>query len=97
MQATKRRFRLYLNLDDPAECEEFIEKYGTLKGRALANRLGLQGKGSATLANYLSGYAWNRHAAMNCRLWGMIDRALIYEGICERIYTEDIQPICECW
>lgn len=47
--------------------EEFIESFSTRKGRWLANRLQLSGKGSVELANLLSGYAWNARAAQTVR------------------------------
>ena len=55
------------NLDDEAEVRGFIARFGTLKGRALANRLGLRGTGAVEKANHLSGYAWNKLTAMNLR------------------------------
>jgi hypothetical protein len=48
--------------------------------------LGLAGKGSVEAANNLSCYAANKSAAMDCRLKGDIPAALMYEGICDRIY-----------
>jgi hypothetical protein len=90
-------FKLNINLDAHGEAQEFINTHSTLKGRALANKLNLKGTGSATLATAFSNYAWNAHTAQGCRLSGKIDRALMYERIADRIYTEDIQPNCICW
>jgi len=90
-------FKLDLNLDAHGEAEDFINKYGTDKGRRLANKLGMSGKGSALLATALSNYAWNTHTAQKCRLGGNIQTAIMYENIADRIYREDIQPICHCW
>lgn len=86
-----------LNLDDPEEVDSFIKTYGTVKGRSLANRLGLSGKHSTRVATSLSGYAWNKKVAVYCRKQGKIEEALNYERICDYIYKEDIQPFCECW
>lgn len=97
MKTTTRPFSLDLNLDDVSECADFIAKYGTTRGRKLANLLGISGNGSARLASSLSNYAWNKHAAINCRLKGQIQTAIEYEEICDWIYRDDIQPVCECW
>jgi hypothetical protein len=80
-----------LNLDDEQEVEEFINNHGTRKGRLLANRLGLRGKGSTKLATALSNYVWNKHTAMALRRDGMIGTALEYEAICDSIYKDDLQ------
>lgn len=77
-----------INLDDEAEIAAFIEKYGTNKGRRLANALGLRGNMSNKVANLLSGYAWNKQTAINVRKEGEIETALMYEKICDRIYSE---------
>lgn len=76
------------NLDDEAECTAFIERFGTAKGRRLANALGIKGKGAARIASDLSGYAWNKSTAIECRKAGNIQSALVYEGICQRIYAD---------
>ena len=89
--------KIDLNLDDESENAEFLENYGTGKGRWLANRLGLTGKGSSDAATALSNYAWNKRTAIFCRRSGDIDGALKYERICDLIYSEDIQGKIECW
>ena len=76
-----------INLDDPTEVADFIKKHKTLKGIALANRLGIKGTGAKAKANSLSGYAWNKHTAIKCRERGDVQTALKYEQICERIYS----------
>lgn len=91
------KFKLELNLDDLGECQNFINTYGTTKGRMLANLLGLKGTGSTTLADALSNFAWNAHTAHNLRMNGDIARAYTYEDICDKIYNDDIHPICDCW
>lgn len=77
------------NLDDPNEVEDFIARYGTRKNRWLANALGLRGKGSHQVANDMSAYAWNKSAAIKCRIaWHIPDAAHMYEAICDRIYND---------
>ncbi len=90
-------FKIDLNLDAMCEANEFIHKFGTTKGRALANLLGFKGKGSARAATALSNYAWNKQTAIGCREHGKIQTAIMYEDICDKIYTENIQPSIECW
>ena len=43
-------------------------------------------RGTVKATVKLHGYAWNKIAAMQCRGRGDIDTALMYEGICDRIY-----------
>jgi hypothetical protein len=90
-------FKIDINLDDPNELEEFIEKYKNSSGQIIANQLKLKGKGSALLAKALSNYAWNKKTAIYCRVKGKINRALKYEKICDNIYVNNIEPVCECW
>lgn len=42
----------------------FLEKFGTQRGRWLANRLNLTGKNSEKLANSVSAFFWNLTAAI---------------------------------
>lgn len=91
------RFKLDVNLDDEQEAQDFVNQYGTTKGRSLANLLGFAGVNSQFAANALSGYAWNKVAATKCRREGKIAIALQYEAICDRIYTNNITPLVECW
>ena len=86
-----------LNLDDLTEVEDFLKKYNTLKGIALANRLGIAGKGRKALASALSNYAWNKSTASLCRDTGNIDGALMYEEICDRIYKDSISGSVAAW
>lgn len=44
------------------------------------------GRGSRTQTGNLACYASNKAVAMGCRLRGDISTALMYEGICDRIY-----------
>jgi len=58
------------------------------KGRSGARLLFPEGgplRASATAS--LVNYAWNKATATACRLRGDISNALLYEGICERIYA----------
>ena len=96
-QAEKPLFTFDGNLDDDEEARAFIDEHGTLRGRALANRLGFTGKGSAPAAGALSGYAWNKATACDCRRRGDITAAAVYESICDRIYSEDISGKINCW
>ena len=84
-----------MNLDDDQERDEFLEAHNTRTGRSVANALGLKGPGADKLATALSNYAWNKHTAVNCRIRGDIQVAMQYEAICDRIYSEQIQPVCE--
>ena len=43
-------------------------------------------KGYVVATGDLRAYAWNKATAMQCRLRGEIETALIYEGIGDRIY-----------
>jgi hypothetical protein len=45
------------------------------------------GRGTKRAAANLAHYAANKGTAMNCRLRGEIQSALMYEGIAERIYA----------
>jgi hypothetical protein len=46
-----------INLQTPADAHAFIERTGGLRGRKLANRLGLSGRDSTLLANNIHDYA----------------------------------------
>lgn len=96
-QAEKPLFSFEGNLDDEEEARAFIETHGTLRGRALANRLGFTGKGSAAAAGALSGYAWNKATACDCRRRGDISAAMTYERICDEIYSRDISGNIAAW
>lgn len=49
----------------------------------------------ARTTRQLAQYAANKSAAIGCRIRGEIARALVYEGICERIY--DALPVFAHW
>ncbi len=90
-------FKFEVNLDDEEEMLAFLHDFEPLRGRALANRLKFSGKGCVRAANALMNYAHNKRVAVKERREGRITTALNYEGICDRIYREDIQPLIECW
>ena len=94
---TADKFNAEMNLDDPYDIQQFIASYKTTKGRSLANRLGFVGKNSVRAANALSNYAWNKHTAICLRTKGDIVTGQKYEAICDRIYTQDINPLINCW
>jgi hypothetical protein len=98
--ANKGRLCFNFNLDDEVELDYVKNEYGILqgcRGRRLARKLGWSGRGSAKAANAVANYVWNKLTAMECRRQGAIDVALMYEGICERIYSRDLQPLVEVW
>lgn len=83
-----------LNLDDETEVTQFISMFGTMRGKQLANKLGLKGPKSAKTASALSNYAWNKYTAIQQRKNGNINTALQYEKIADRIYEtlpEDVR------
>jgi hypothetical protein len=53
------------------------------------------GKGTKTATADLANYAANKAAAISCRTSGNIQAALVYEGICERIYER--LPVWARW
>jgi hypothetical protein len=95
--AKTKQFTLDLNLDDKEEVDSFILLHGRGSNKAIAKSLGLRGKGSVTLASKLLSYAWNKKVAIFCREKGDIESAVMYENICECIYSKDIAPTCNCW
>ena len=95
-------FALDLNLDDEEECREFVAKWGVdpigfdrLEG--IGGKLGLVGEGAAPLVSSLIRYAGQRLTAFNLRRAGAIEEALAWEKACDRIYAQEIAPVCECW
>jgi hypothetical protein len=47
-----------------------------------------RGKGVVTATHNLASYASNKATAMQCRIRGEIESAMMYEGICDRIYAK---------
>ena len=45
-------------------------------------------KNYVRVASHLKNYACNKAVAMKCRIDGDINAALVYEGICDRIYND---------
>jgi hypothetical protein len=77
-----------INLDDEAERDSFLSAYGHAAGITVSRSVGYAGKGMVRAGKDLRNYAWNKRTACACRLRGDIGAALMYEGICERIYGE---------
>jgi hypothetical protein len=60
-----------------------------VKPRLLARELfPEQPKGYVSAMYDTGNYAWNKYTAMQCRLRGEIDPALMYEAIADRIYEK---------
>lgn len=100
MTEPKGRLHFNFNLDDEVELDFVRTEYGILqgcRGRRLAAKLGWSGKGSSRAANAVANYVWNKLTAMQCRRAGKIQEAKQYEDICDRIYTQDLQPVVEVW
>jgi hypothetical protein len=77
------------NLDDPNEVEDFIIKYGAIKGRELAELLEFKDCAISIIkANYLADYAFNKWISIRYRKEGEISKALHHENICEWIYNK---------
>lgn len=75
------------NLDAMPQTElmGFWAKYHRPKRADAADLVGRR-KGYIGLAQDLANYACSKAVAMRCRLEGKIGTALMYEGICDRIY-----------
>jgi hypothetical protein len=98
MSTTKTKpFNLDLNLDDKQEVSDFLSKFERFSGKCIAKELGLRGKGSELLANSLLCYAINKMKAITYREKGSIIFAMGAEEICDSIYSEHINPVCDCW
>lgn len=97
MAEESKPFSYDVNLDDPVDWENFLEDFEPSRGRCLATRLGFKGKNATKAADGLMNYAQNKRAAYSSREAGDIPKALEYEGICDKIYREDIQPLIKCW
>ena len=74
------------NLDDETEVAAFVKEFGTMRGRKLANRLGIRGVGATAKANSLADYVNHKAAAIQYRKDGHIASARLQEGICDQIY-----------
>ena len=80
-----------LNLDSetPKELWVFWQRANSVRPIALARQLfPNREKGYVRATKMLGCYASNKATAISCRLNGQIDSALMYEGICDRIYNE---------
>ena len=81
---------------DAMSAEELMEFWAKHKsGRDYRELFPDGGKGSKTAAADLANYAINKATAMQCRIKGDIPTALMYEGICDRIY--DRLPAMARW
>jgi len=79
------------NLDamTSADLWAFHTKYQRGSKRSdCAALLGSKFHGYTVIAADLSAYAANKATAQDCRERGDIESALMYEGICERIYND---------
>jgi hypothetical protein len=56
-----------LDLTTREGIDRFTDLFGTSRGRWLANRLNLAGRGSERLAGAISGLAWNAKALKACK------------------------------
>lgn len=90
-------FALDLNLDDEEECREFVAKWGNASFGEICDGLGINRSGGAQLAMDLRSYAHHKLWAIQARLAGRIGEALEIEKRCDRIYAQEIAPVCECW
>lgn len=81
-----------LNLDsyiDPQDLWEIWKRTSTVRPIAFARQLfPLAPSGYVRATKNLGHYAANKATAMQCRLRGEIQSALMYEGICDRIYDQ---------
>lgn len=84
-----------MNLDDEQEVTEFIQKYGTLGGEALARRLEMTGPALAQRGNFISEYVFIRNVAFALRRNGYIAGAVFYESRCDKIYK--YLPLSDRW
>lgn len=93
-----KKFNLDINLDDEQECSEFVLTYDPCSDGVIAQYLGISNeKDGVLLANRLMQFARRRWKAFDLRRAGAIQDALKLEAECDKIYSEDIQPVCNCW
>jgi hypothetical protein len=57
-------------------------------GRNATSMFPAKPKGYKSATGDLANYASNKATAMQCRIRGEIDTALMYESICDRIYAK---------
>lgn len=74
---------------------QFIRKFGTQRGRWLANRLNLCGKNSEKLANSVSAFFWNLTAAISLEKVKQMkaDKSIAnnYLAACKIIYKDMLE------
>jgi hypothetical protein len=93
-------FKIDLNLDDEEERDDFIASIEAAvvpaaKATKLLNLT--QCPGTFDLARALCHYAYTKRTAVDSRKKGLIQQAQMLEQTCDRIYSQSIQPVCECW
>jgi hypothetical protein len=69
----------------------FIHYYSPRRGRYVANRLNLSGRGSEKIADNLSGFFWNLQAAntvQSMNEWKRSNGSNCYANICLIIYND---------
>ena len=72
-------------IDDETELMNFWRKHQS--GRAYRELFRIGGRGTKRATADLANYASNRATAIQCRRRGDINGALLYESICDRIYS----------
>ena len=79
-----------VNLDgmDKSDLHHFIAATRGMNKTRAAGRMFKGLPRASKVVHDLNNYAWTKLIAMNCREIGKIDKALSYEGICERIYND---------
>ena len=76
------------NLDSGLTTDELMSFWNEYQdGRNYRNLFPAGGKGTKSAAANLACYASNKATAIQCRLRGEIETALMYEGIADRIYS----------
>jgi hypothetical protein len=78
-----------LDCEDSDTLWEFWKRFNSVRPVAQARLLFPdRPKGYVSAARSLAGYASNKATAMSCRIEGKIESALVYEKICDRIYSD---------
>lgn len=75
---------------DSMESSELMEFWNVHRFARYADRMsifGCAGDGTKIAAKAAANYASNKATAIQCRARGDIQAALIYEGICDKIYA----------
>lgn len=77
-----------INLDgmDPADLVEFWDKVTKEPNVTAKEIFPSCPKNYVAATKLLAGYALNKSVAMKCRIDGLIQMALHYEAVCDRLY-----------